>query len=256
MMAELEQAKSDLSTDLAMRDREIESVRSMFGRKEKDLEAKMTQTKSREGMLNAEIKKLKANINALELKHKEQHRRLKRYKHHEEDIMKHIETMKEWNTRMRESSLQYLGGLYPQSSNKELFELCQKGCVSLLEATYTALDRKRRDSVDTVDGEEEHTEELEHKHQADTTVSASWVSRKHKRRKETKMCRQMMTAYSDIFRSYLKTTINYASLQQAHNGVVEDFKVLKQDFNDIEQNDGNTLEDDALIMAARTASLF
>ena len=80
--------------------------------------------------------------------------------------------------------------------------------------------------------------------------------KKHKKKKESKIVKDMMLAFTEIYRKHLKTTINYASLQQAHNGVVNDFKILRDDFDNYANDDGNRLEDDALIMASMTASLF
>merc|ERR1711902_45848 len=146
----------------------------------------------------------------------------------------------------RENSLQHLGQIYPNSSNKQLFEHCQKGCVLLLEETYKEFDRINNRNRNNVDDNVSDTDK-------DNGNKGNNVK---KQRKESKICKQMMLCFCEIFRKHIKTTINYASLQQAHNGVVKDFKVLQKDIEEYENDDSNTLNDDALIMASMTASLF
>lgn len=164
--------------------------------------------------------------------------------------MRNIAIIKEWNEKLSQHSLQYLGTIYPNSSSKQSFEHCQKGCVSLLEETYKTFDRinNRNMILSDISGEDENDEKDQ---------DQNGLNKKgHKKRKESKIIKDMMLQYIEIFRKNIKTTINYASLQQAHNGVIEDFKILRQDLEEYADEDGNTLGDDALIMASMTASLF
>ena len=148
---------------------------------------------------------------------------------------------------MKENSLQYLSKIYPQSTNDQLFDTCHRGCVELLEDCQEAL------KVQFVsDGLEEKAE--------DNGVNGKDEEEAQRRRskvKESKVCRDMMAVYSAILKGHLKTTINYTSLQQAHNGMVEEHKRLKEEFAAYKQyDDDNSLEADALIMASMTTALF
>merc|ERR1711933_186248 len=187
-------------------------------REKENLEAKIKMIEEHNSTLKKEISKLRQNISNLEIKQKEQHKKLKRYKHREQELQSNIAKIQKWNERMDENSLQYLGRKYPDSSNKKLFEDCQKGCICLLEESYQVFAN--------------HQE------------------------KSKCVTKDMMLCYVELFRKYIKTTINYASLQQAHNGVVNDLNSLKKDVKEYQDGDGNSLNDDALIMASMTASFF
>eukprot|EP01084_Bolivina_argentea_P159894 278495_1 len=239
MINKLEQEKDALVTELEIAKNEILQGERVSKRREEGLEAKMKELKAHEKTLRDEIENLRNNINKLEQKQKEQHKKLKRYKHHEQDIIKNIELMQKWNKKMEENSLQYLGQIYPNCSNKQLFETCQKGCVGLLEEIYS-IRKKNKDRNSDID------------HEVDD--SDCKIEQNSKKRKESKISQEIIGCFIKLFRKHIKTTINYASLQQAHNGVVEDFKLLKQNVDDYDA--GNTLEDDALIMASMTATLF
>ena len=226
----LEQQISALQTDLEMKDTEIKSQKEVSLRTMQDLEAKIAEMIEHEATLKEEMLNLRMTINKMEIKQKEQHKKLKRYKHKEQEIQSDIAKIQQWNKKMDENSLQYLGQKFPDSSNKKLFEDCQKGCICLLEESYQAFECK--------DEEEDHGDEDGQK----------------KHRKKSKLCREMMLCYIEVFRKYIKTTINYASLQQAHNGVVDDLNMLREDVKDYDG--GSNLNDDALIMASMTASFF
>jgi len=247
-LSKLEQEKEQLKTELAIKTTEVESEQNVAFRMRKDLEARMADVESREKTLKEEIATLRLNISKLEQKQREQHKKLRRYKSNEEQIERHIETFKQWNQRLQENSLQHLGCVYPNSSNKQLFEHCQKGCVALLEAVYSSLQQKSAAAM-TQSTDDEHKE-------AETENERDSTKKKKRQHKKSKLCQEMMATFQELFKSHIKTTINYASLQQAHNGVVQDFKTLRQDFEQYENDDSNTLNDDALIMASMTASFF
>lgn len=219
LISKLKQDINALNTDLKIKNTEIESIENVSIRERQNLEAKINEMIEHETTLKEEMLSLRMNINKMENKQKEQHKKLKRYKHKEQEVQNNITKIQKWNKRMDENSLQYLGQKYPDSSNKKLFEDCQKGCICLLEESYQIFN----------DCKDE---------------------------KQSKICREMMQCYTELFRKYIKTTINYASLQQAHNGVVDDFNMLKEDVKEYENDDGNSLNDDALIMASMTASFF
>ena len=256
-IGKLQQEKSAIETDLAIRTTEVESEQRVAYRKKKDLEAKMADIKAHEETLKEEIAVLRETVSKLEQKGRDQHKRMKRYKHHEEDIQKSITVIQDWNKKLDENSLQYLGSIYPNSSNKQLFEACQKGCVALLEETYIAWNKMNNKNINMSDvsADDSDTKENNNNGMNGASTGGNNKEKKKKRKKESKICQDMMLQFCAIFRKHLKTTINYASLQQAHNGVVSDFKILQEDFENYD-NDANTLADDALIMASMTASLF
>merc|ERR1719410_1214923 len=81
LIAKLEQQISALHTDLEMKSTEIESQSNVSQREKENLEAKIKMIEEHNSTLKKEISKLRQNISALEIKQKEQHKKLKRYKH-------------------------------------------------------------------------------------------------------------------------------------------------------------------------------
>lgn len=214
-IAKLKQEKEQIKTDLAIKTTEVESSERVAHRQKLDLEAKMKDVQAREETLKQEIAALRENIVKMEQKQRDQHKRIKRYKHSEEEIQQTIITIQQWNKKLSENSLQHLGSIYPNSSNKQLFESCQRGCVSLLEETYIAWNKINNRNVNVSDVSENDSDAKENGHNNNNDKNVS--KKKHKKKKESKIVKDMMTQYIEIYRKHLKTTINYASLQQAHN---------------------------------------
>ena len=240
-LARCEMDNNALKTDLAMKTTEIESAERIAERQQTDLRAKMQDIMQRELTLKEEIAKLRAQIAALEQRQRDQHHEIKRLRFHEESIESNVCVMRKWNNKMKENSLQYLSKIYPQNSTEQLFEVCHRGCVELLEDCNEAL---RSEEGGIVMNGLEHKEDEEVRHRKSSV-------------KESKLCRDMMTLYRNILKGQLKSTINFMSLQQAHNAIQDEHKKLKEDFDAYkEYGDDNSLEADALIMASMTTALF
>lgn len=242
-LARCEMDNNALKTDLAIKTTEIESAERVAGRQQMDLKAKMEDIMQRERTLKEEIAKLRAQIVALEQRQRDQHHEIKRLRFHEESIESNVCVMRKWNNKMKENSLQYLSKIYPQNTTEQLFETCHRGCVELLEDCNEAL--RSEDGGIVMNGiGSEHKEDDEMRHRKSSV-------------KESKLCRDMMTLYRNILKGQLKTTINFTTLQQAHNVILEEHKKLKEEFAEYkEYGDDNSLEADALIMASMTTALF
>eukprot|EP01083_Nonionella_stella_P108457 315540_1 len=237
LISKMEHELESLKTDLAIKETEVASEQTVFERQKQDLKAKMIDIKEHEKTLKEEISNLRARIGKLERKNNAQHMTLKQHKLHEQDIQRNIAIMKKWNTKMEENSLEYLGNLYPKSASKQLLENCQKGCMVLLEETYKELM---------------HNDE-QMKKRMDSDCKANNQINRSKQLEESKICSDMMCCFTKILRKNIKGTINYVNLQMAHHGVMDDMRQLKQTLTQYQDEDGNSLQDNALIMASMTA---
>ncbi len=91
------------------------------------------------------ITKMTDEIENLEQKQKEHCKKLKTYKSNEQFTQTNIEIIKNWQTKLEYSSLEYLVSLDQDTTNKQLFENCQKGCVDLLDEIYNNAKNVKKD---------------------------------------------------------------------------------------------------------------
>eukprot|EP01084_Bolivina_argentea_P144661 253746_1 len=187
--------------------KEIESSQRQSLKRQKDLIEKMTK----------EIENFKIKVSKLEQKQKEYCKKLKAYKSNEKFIKTNIEIMQHCQKKLDDNSLECLSSLYPDYSDKELFESCQKGCVDLLEEIYNNKTNNIRKYSSLSDA---------------STGDIDSDCKMNKRNKSSKIytnLNYLMECFNDLFRKHIKLTINYINLQQSHNDLVNDFKLLYKD---------------------------
>ena len=145
------QLYEQVNQDLKMTQDQLDSHQRISDRSQDNLNAQLKEMESQKAILMKKISELRLTGSKKDTKINDLNRKLLTWNENDNEILRNIKVMDEWNKKVYQNSLSYIAKLHSNYSNKQLWDACQQGNVLLTEKINTVYnDHKSQHMVRNV----------------------------------------------------------------------------------------------------------